>query len=130
MKEFKLDTNPKIGTGFITPELYFDTLSEKVIQRLPQKESKVISIFRNKKHIVLLVAAVFIVALLVPIFFTNISKTTELDDNTIENYLSYQSNITQYDIINLLDDEDIDHLKETVAVDVDEVEIDLYSGEN
>ena len=69
MKEFKLDTNPKIRTGFKTPELYFDTLSEKVMQQLPKKESKVISIFRNKKHIVLMVAAIFVMALLVPSLF-------------------------------------------------------------
>ncbi|MGA9639026.1 hypothetical protein [Flavobacterium sp.] len=130
MKEFKLDTTPKISTGFKTPELYFDTLSEKVTQRLPAKQTKVISIFRNKKHIVLMVAAIFVIALLVPILFSNLTKTNELDESTIENYLSYQSNVTQYDIINLLDDEDIDHLKATVDVDVNEMEMDLYSGDN
>lgn len=130
MKEFKLDTTPKISTGFKTPEHYFDTLSENVMQQLPEKEPKVISIFRNKKHLVLMVAAIFVVALLVPALFSNLTKTKELDDTAIENYLSYQSNVTQYDIINLLDDEDINHLKATVAVDRNDVEMDLYSGDN
>ncbi|WPR71527.1 hypothetical protein SLW70_16565 [Flavobacterium sp. NG2] len=130
MKEFKLDTAPKISTGFKTPEHYFDTLSEKVIVQLPEKESKVISIFRNKKHIILMVAAIFVLALLVPVLFSNLTKSNELDDSTIENYLSYQSNVTQYDIINLLDTEDIDHLKSTVNVDLNEMEMDLILDEN
>lgn len=125
MKEFKLDTTPKISTGFKTPDNYFDTLSERVMQQLPEKESSVISIFRNKKHILLMVAAVFVIALLIPTMYTTATKTTELDDSAIENYLSYQSNVTQYDIINLLDNEDIDDLKSTVAVDIDEMDLDL-----
>ncbi|WP_418263774.1 hypothetical protein [Flavobacterium faecale] len=118
MKEFKLDTNPKISTGFKTPEHYFDTLSERILQQIPEKESKVISIFKNKKHIILMVAAVFVIALLIPTLYN--TKATELDDTTIENYLSYQSNVTQYEIINLLDDEDIDDLKMAVAVEINE----------
>ena len=130
MKEFKLDTIPKISTGFKTPELYFDTLSEKVMQQLPKKESKVISIFQNKKHIILMVAAIFVIALLVPSLFSNFTKTTEIDDSTIENYLSYQPNVTQYDIIELLDNEDINHLDVTSDIDVNELEKNLYSRDN
>ncbi|GIZ10328.1 hypothetical protein [Flavobacterium sp. UMI-01] len=118
MKEFKLDTTPKIPTGFQTPEGYFDTLSERVLQQLPEKESKVISIFKNNKKAFLMVAAVFVIALLIPSLYQ--TKTTELDDSAIENYLTYQSNVTQYEIINLLDDEDIDELKATVAVEINE----------
>ncbi|WP_366187054.1 hypothetical protein [Flavobacterium ovatum] len=132
MKEFKLDTTPKISTGFKTPDNYFDTLSERVMQHLPEpeKESNLISIFRNRKHIILMVAAVFVIALLIPIIYTTATKTTEIDDSAIENYLSYQSNVTQYDIINLLDNEDIDNLKSTVAIDINEMDIDLSTESN
>lgn len=124
MKEFKLDTIPKISTGFKTPDTYFDSLSEKVIRQLPDNKSNVISIFRDRKHIILMVAAIFVIALLIPIIYTTATKTVELEDSAIENYLSYQSNVTQYDIINLLDNEDIDDLKSTVVAENDE--LDLY----
>ena len=130
MKEFKLDTTPKISTGFKTPDHYFDNFSERVMQQLPEKESNVISIFRNKKHILLMVAAVFVIAMFIPTLYSTLTKTTEVDDSAIENYLSYQSNVTQYDIINLLDNEDINDLKATVAVDINNADIDLLIDSN
>ncbi|MCW2120187.1 hypothetical protein [Flavobacterium sp. 7A] len=116
MKEFKLDTTPKISTGFITPDNYFENFSERVMLQLPEKEAKVLSIFQNKKSVILMVAAIFIIALLMPKLFSSLTKTTELDDSSIESYLTYQSNVSQYDIINLLDEEDIEALKEEVAI--------------
>ena len=130
MKEFKLDTIPKISTGFKTPDNYFDTFPAKVELLLPERETKVISIFRRKKSIILMVAAIFVIALLIPKLFSSLTKTTEIDDNSIENYLSYQSNITQYEIINLLDEDDIDALKATVAIDNNEMDFDLSSETN
>ena len=64
-----------------------------------------------------MVAAIFIIALLLPQLFSTATKTAEVDDSSIETYLSYQSNVTQYDIINLLDEQDIDALKEEVAIE-------------
>lgn len=126
MKEFKLDNHPKISPGFKTPDLYFDTFLEKLKPQLIENESKVISIFKNKKHIIFMVAAVFVIALLVPTLFSSITKVQELDDTTIENYLSYQSNVTQYEIIDLLDEEDIDHLKASVETDSPEMDLEFY----
>ena len=33
MKEFKLDKEPKINSGFTTPEAYFDSFSESVLKQ-------------------------------------------------------------------------------------------------
>ena len=49
MKEFRLDNEPKITSGFKTPEGYFDDLSEKINANLPKNEPKVISIFQKRK---------------------------------------------------------------------------------
>jgi hypothetical protein len=35
----------------------------------------------------------------------------EIDSATLENYLSYQTNISQYDLINALDEDDINSIK-------------------
>ena len=50
MKDFKLDNHPKINSGFKTPDHYFDDFSEKILHRLEEKESKVISIFYRRKN--------------------------------------------------------------------------------
>lgn len=115
MKEFKLDTHPKISSGFKTPDNYFEKFSEKVRVPAPEKEVKIIALFKKKKNVVFMVAAIFVIALLLPQLFSSATKTAEIDDSSIETYLSYQSNVTQYDIINLLDEQDIDALKEEVA---------------
>lgn len=117
MKEFKLDNHPKISTGFKTPEHYFENFSKKFLDELPEKRPTVISIFQNRKVIILSLAALFVIALFVPLIINSTKEKNELDENTLENYISYQSNISQYDLINLLDKEDIESLKNEVNLE-------------
>jgi len=53
MKTFKLDSEPKIDSGFKTPDNYFDNFSANLIQKLQNEpiteKTKVISIFRKRK---------------------------------------------------------------------------------
>lgn len=117
MKEFKLDNNPKISPGFSVPENYFENFSAKLLQELPKNEPKVISIYQKKKKLLFAVAAVLILALSIPIYNALISSNNELDNTSIENYLTYQPNITQYDLISELEDEDLLTLNESSPAD-------------
>ena len=117
MKEFKLDNNPKISHGFSVPENYFENFSSKLLQELPKNEPKVISIYQKKKKVLFAVAAVLILALSIPIYNALISSNNELDNTSIENYLTYQPNITQYDLISELEDEDLLTLNESSPAD-------------
>jgi cell division protein FtsL len=129
MKAFKLENEPKIESGFKTPEHYFENFSEKLMHQLPEKEPKVISLFQKNKKIFMLVAAVFILALLIPVFYssTTTANSNEIDTTTLENYLSYQSNINQYDLINGLEPDEIDNIKTTVALEDATIE-DILAG--
>ena len=117
MKEFKLDNNTKISTCFSVPENYFENFSSKLLQELPKNEPKVISIYQKKKKVLFAVAAVLILALSIPIYNALISSNDELDNTSIENYLTYQPNITQYDLISELEDEDLLTLNESSPAD-------------
>ena len=117
MKEFKLDNNQKISPGFSVPENYFENFSSKLLQELPKNEPKVISIYQKKKKLLFAVAAVLILALSIPIYNALISSNNELDNTSIENYLTYQPNITQYDLISELEDEDLFTLNESSPAD-------------
>ncbi|TAF69016.1 MAG: hypothetical protein EAZ58_07495 [Flavobacterium sp.] len=117
MKEFKLDNNPKISPGFSVPENYFENFSAKLLKELPKNEPKVISIYQKKKKLLFAVAAVLILALSIPIYNALISSNNELDNTSIENYLTYQPNITQYDLISELEDEDLLTLNESSPAD-------------
>jgi hypothetical protein len=50
MKTFKVENEPKIETGFITPEHYFENFSIKMMEQLPNNQ-KVISIFQEKIYL-------------------------------------------------------------------------------
>ncbi|MFM2370042.1 MAG: hypothetical protein RL619_2363 [Bacteroidota bacterium] len=126
MKAFKLENEPKIESGFKTPEHYFENFSAKVLQQLPKEEPKVISLFQKRKIVIMMAAAILVITLMIPIVNTYTTKTKELDSTTLENYLAYQSNMNQYDLINELDSEDINKIKTTVALEDETIE-DLLS---
>jgi len=130
MKTFKLENEPKIKSGFKTPDNYFDTFSEKVLQQLDEKEVKVIPFYKRNKIISLAAAAAIIFALLIPIVNKYRANSNELDEATIENYLSYHSNISQYDLIQTLDDSDIEKLGNDVTLEDETLEDILVSSPN
>lgn len=133
MKTFKLDNTPKIEPGFKTPEHYFENFSEKVMRQIPiekKEEPNVISLFQKRKTIILMVAAVFVIALMLPVLYTSSIHSKELDDTTLENYLSYQSSINQYDLINGLEVEDINNIETTVALEDAAIEDILSTNSN
>lgn len=129
MKAFKLENDPKIKTGFKTPEHYFDGFSAKVLQQIEENEVKVIPIFKRKKVIMMIAAAIVAVALMIPIA-NNYNKSKELDEATLESYLSYQSNMNQYDLIGELDTKDIESINKNVALEQETLEDVLSSNPN
>ena len=131
MKEFKLDNTPKTSSGFITPdERYFENLSANILQQLPNNEPKVISLFQKRNKIIMMVAAILVIALMIPVFMTKSTRLTEIDSADLENYLSYQSNTIQYDLINALDSEDIEKIESNIALEDQAIEEILINNNN
>jgi hypothetical protein len=132
MKAFKLKKKTKVASGFKTPENYFENFSEKVIQQLLEKDTNMIYFFKNNKRIFLAIAAILILALFVPLFNTTLtnSNSDAIDAVALENYLSYQSNINQYDLINDLEYDEIDNIKTTVVLEDATIEEILISNAN
>jgi hypothetical protein len=111
MKNLNLENDPKITSGFITPEGYFEDFSERMMQQLPDNETKVISIFSSRKTWIIAVAAVLAIGLMFPVANSFLSKPKELDDTAIENYLTYQSDLNQDDLIGELENIDFNKIK-------------------
>ncbi|MFH6947818.1 hypothetical protein ACHRV6_04960 [Flavobacterium sp. FlaQc-51] len=131
MKAFKLENEPKITTGFKTPENYFDNFSAKVLERAnEEQEVKVIPIYKRKKVLSLLAAAVVVIALIIPIVNNYNNTSKDLDEDTLETYLSYQSNLNQYDLIQKLDTKDIQQLSKNVAIEDETLEDILATNPN
>jgi hypothetical protein len=130
MNDFRLDIEPKIKSGFQTPDNYFETFSEKIMQQLPEQEPKVISIFQRRRTWIMAVAAVLVLALFVPVYNQFSTKTTELDEATLENYITDQSDINQYDLVTLLETEDIENMKVAVNIEDETIEDILSTNSN
>lgn len=129
MKEFKLDNEPKITSGYTTPEGYFDAFSEKMMAQLPKDKPKVIPIYSSRKRWMFAAAAVLVLALSVPVFNKLTTNTAELDQQTLEDYIAYNSGISENDLVDLLEKEDIEKMNVDYNIQDKDVE-DLLSENN
>ena len=131
MKTFKLDNSPKIESGFKTPENYFDTFSARVMQQLPKEEPKTISLFSKRKSWIYAAAAVLVLALTLPVVYTNFYRSSpEIDEATLENYISYNTSISDTDLVNLLDEKDIQKIDIGMNIEDKTIENELSENKN
>jgi len=127
MHEFKLDNHPKINSGFTVPDNYFSDFSEKVLLQLPTAEPKVISIWAKNKKWLYTAAAVLVVSMSIPFIYISQNDSDEASNAAIENYLSYHSTITDDDILELLDHEDIENIN--ISSDLEDKDVEeLLTG--
>ncbi|MEY4963450.1 MAG: hypothetical protein RLZZ323_769 [Bacteroidota bacterium] len=122
MKKFKLENEPKIQSGFIIPDHYFDGFSEKVISQLPEEKNNVISLFQRRKNLFYAVAAILVVSLLLPVYHQFSTSAEELDATTLENHLTYQTDINPYELISELEDTEIDKIHYNIGLKDETVE--------
>ena len=139
MKDFNLN-NEKIESGFKVPEGYFEQFESKMLNQLVvENEPKVISLWQNKRVWMTSIAAVLLVSIALPIYFSmNNTTTSVVEDETIETYLAMQPVMTNYEIATELTNEDFASLEESLALNDDAValyleqnyqNIDLYLNE-
>lgn len=127
MSNFKLDNEPKINPGFKIPEHYFDDFSAKVMQKIPHNEPKVISLFNKRKNWFFSVAAILVIALTIPFVSKYNTESTLLDQDSIENYLTYHAEISDDDLVGLLNEADIRKMKSEYPIEDKAIE-DLLSA--
>jgi hypothetical protein len=130
MKTFKLENEPKIESGFKTPENYFETFSARVMQQLLVEEPKIIPIFYKRKTWFYAAAAVLILGLSIPIYNHFYSRSSEIDDTTLENYIAYHSSVSDTDLVNLLDEKDIQKMNIDLNIEDKTIENELSENKN
>lgn len=121
MNDFKINSEHKIESGFIIPEDYFEHFSEKVFLKINKQEPKVITPFYNRKTWISSVAAVLVISLSVTLYTKTVVKSSE-EKLTLENYITNQSEISQYDLVALLDIKDIEKIKIDLKLDDKKIE--------
>lgn len=115
MKTFKLDEQPKIKPGFTVPEGYFDAFQHQVMARIEREHTtKVIPLYRRRVWISA-AAAIAVMALAIPFANSYRQQPESPDAVALENYLHKEAGLSQYDLIGLLDQEDIRALEADAA---------------
>jgi|Laugrespbdmm15sd_2_1035082.scaffolds.fasta_scaffold18921_3 hypothetical protein len=127
MNDFKINSKHKIDSGFKIPEDYFENFSEKVLLKINKPEPKVVSIFYKQKTWISSVAAVLVISLSVTLYTKIAVKSTE-EKLTLENYITNQSEISQYDLVALLDSKDIEKIKIDLKLDDKKIEEELTNS--
>ncbi|GGB65786.1 hypothetical protein GCM10007424_02140 [Flavobacterium suaedae] len=125
MKNFKLDNEKKVTSGFKAPEGYFDNFTDKVMKQLPEKETKVVPLYKSVQKWYGGVAAILVILFGVGLFFklnTSGDEIVQPDASTIENYLVYQSDITNEDLYQSLNESDIEILEENIQISNEAIE--------
>ena len=133
MKPFDLENKNEIKSGFKVPDNYFEQFEAKMMAQIPvEKETKVVSLFYRKQVWISAIAAVFLLAIAIPVYF-NMAKESSLDASTIENYLAQQQNVGITELSKHLTDEDITALEKNLSLNEsnpDVVEDYLSESEN
>lgn len=118
MKNYDLENNDKIRTGFIIPEHYFEQFEAKMMQQISTqkttvKEVKVVSLFYRKQVWMSSIAALILLAIAIPVYF-NMAKENNIESHSIENYLADQQHVNENEIIEHLSEEDINALENSL----------------
>jgi hypothetical protein len=133
MKPFDLENKNEIKSGFKVPENYFEQFEAKMMAQIPvEKETKVVSLFYRKQVWISAIAAVFLIAIAIPVYF-NMASENNLDASTIENYLAQQQNVGITELSKHLTDDDIIALEKNLSLNEsnpDAVEDYLSESEN
>ena len=128
MKKFNLENIPKTTSGFIVPDNYFEDFSINVLSQLSDETKRVIPLYKQKSKLIMAVAAILVIGLFIPIFNQLSKPSEELDLTTLENHLSYQTNINQYDLISELDEDDLNKMGATIQLNDEIIEEHLSSN--
>ncbi len=131
MKPFKLEDHAPIQPGFKTPDGYFDTLQQNVMQRIASApEVRVIPLYRRKAGWISAAAAVIVLCFTIP--FTNkmMTENNSPDLASLENYIGEDSGLTQYDLVNLLDNNDLQKTGQESAPTDKDIEEALLDNNN
>lgn len=120
MNQFKLDNQPKVNSGFKIPDGYFDTLSDRLSPYIFEEKTKTISLWVRNKQWIYGTAAVIVLSVSLPIMHTIKPISKEVENNEIENYLTYHSTLTDEDLVDLLNEEDIAKIKLNTSIDIND----------
>ena len=130
MKDFNIDIDPKINPGFTTPENYFENFQEGLMEKLPQKEVKVIALNSKKNKWIYTAAAVLILPIGLVLMKNFYDKSNDSSKSEIENYIANNTSINENDIADLLTEQDVQQMNINLKIEKNTLENELTNNQN
>lgn len=129
MNHFDINKQPKINTGFNIPDNYFENFSDNLILRINEKDTKVIAIRRHNRWWST-AAAIVVVSLGIFSVYRISEERNEIDQNILENYIANDANISNEQLIDLLDETDIQEISVNSSISESDIEDFLAQNSN
>ncbi len=129
MNHFDINKQPKINTGFNIPDNYFENFSDNLILRINEKDTKVIAIRRHNRWWST-AAAIVVVSLGIFSVYRISEERNEIDQNILENYIANDANISNEQLIDLLDETDIQEISVNSSISESDIEDFLTQNSN
>ena len=112
MENFKIEDHSKIETGFSTPENYFENLESTILQKIENKQVKLVSIFLKLKYWIAAAAAIFVFGL-----FLNIFNYKSQEENFAdEDFLTSQTDLSTEDLAEHLTENELQRLEDSYNI--------------
>lgn len=112
MKQFDLENDTKIDSGFKIPDNYFEEFENKIMSQVFEKEVKVIPFFQKRSFWLSAVAAVFVIGLFTAVYLNYYQSSQTIS----EAYFDYDNSITIDEMADYLTDEDINKIEESLNI--------------
>lgn len=135
MNNLKLNNENKINSGFKIPDNYFEQFEKKMTNHVQlNHQIKVIPLWKQKRIWFSSIAALLLISVGLPYYFSTNTKNEIIDQEVLESYIVMQPSINSFEIASHLTDEDIKVLEAELALNNQEIEeyllneseIDLY----
>lgn len=130
MKDFKLESNTKLKSGFIVPDGYFDSFSQHLLEQIPQSKPKVVTLFGKYQIWGYAAAAVIVLAISIPLLKSTDTTFEHVDPILLENYLVNQSTLIEDEIVDVMAEEEIEKIPFEYSISDKELEETLESNPN
>ena len=129
MNHFDINKQPKINTGFKVPDNYFENFSDSLMLRNNENDTKVIAIKRHN-HWWSTAAAIVVVSLGIFSVYRISENRNEVDQHILENYIANDANISNEELIELLDETDIQEISINSSISESDIEDFLAQNSN
>lgn len=122
MKNINLE-NKKITPGFQIPNGYFEDFEHRILQKATSNQNtKTGNIWKNKRVWMTSIAAVFLVSIALPVYFSMQTTTHSVDAEVLETHISMHPVSSNYEMTNLLTDDDLADLENDLFLNNEDVE--------